>query len=60
MADIAQRNNEMWTDAAIRAARVRVPAGAPGICSECGDEVARVIGGRCAPCREPERAPRRW
>jgi hypothetical protein len=45
-----------YTDRAIRAARQPVPAGVAGECAECGDESLRLIGGRCAPCREPRRA----
>lgn len=60
VADIAQRNNEVWQEAAIRAAIVTVPAGVPGRCGECGDETLRLIDGLCAPCREPAPMPRRW
>lgn len=59
-ADRAQTQNEIWLDAAIRAARVAVPVGVPGRCATCGDEMPRLINGLCAPCREPARVPRRW
>jgi hypothetical protein len=45
-----------YTDRAIRAARQPVPAGVAGVCDECGDDSPRLVGGRCAPCREPKRA----
>lgn len=59
-ADMAQAQGEQMLEVALRAARVAVPAGVPGECEECGDETPRLIGGRCAPCREPVRVPRRW
>lgn len=60
IADRAQASTEPLLDAAIRAACVPVPAGEPGCCRECGDELPRLINGLCAPCREPARPPRRW
>ncbi len=60
LADIAQRNAEVWNDAAILAARVPVPVGEPGRCADCGDDLPRLINGLCAPCREPAPKPRRW
>ena len=63
MADVvdqAQRHEAAFLARAIRAARLAVPIGAPGICDDCGDESQRLVGGRCAPCREPRpRIPRR-
>ncbi|RSU21221.1 conjugal transfer protein TraR [Sphingomonas koreensis] len=60
LADLAQRNSEVFTEAAIFAARVPVAAGVAGICSDCGDDTLRLIDGKCAPCREPVRLPRRY
>lgn len=36
----------------IAAARVPVPAGVPGECEGCGRDSKRLVGGRCAPCRD--------
>jgi predicted amidophosphoribosyltransferase len=60
LADRAQQTSEVLLDAAIRAAARPIPAGEPGECSECGDALPRLVGGLCATCREPARAPRRW
>jgi hypothetical protein len=56
--DLAQHYAETMLAEAIRIARQPVPAGAPGTCSDCGDESPRLVDGRCAPCREP-RVPKR-
>lgn len=29
-----------------------IPAGEPGDCTECGEPSKRLVGGRCAPCRD--------
>lgn len=29
-----------------------IPVGEPGECKECGDNSPRLVGGRCAPCRD--------
>lgn len=59
--DLAQHFTEIATAAAIRAARQPVVAGVPGNCSECGDDMPRLVNGLCAPCREPSpRIPRRF
>lgn len=31
---------------------VHIPVGQPGECKECGDHSPRLVGGRCAPCRD--------
>lgn len=36
----------------IAAARVAVPAGVPGDCTDCGRAMPRLIGGRCGFCRD--------
>ncbi len=46
---------------AIAAARVPIPAGAPGECERCGEDMPRLVDGWCAPCRDGRRrvaAPR--
>jgi hypothetical protein len=58
MADIVDLANDLereHLERSLRAARVEVPAGVPGICSECGDDMPRLVGGRCAPCRDGRR-----
>lgn len=36
----------------IQAARQPVPVGVAGECRECGWASPRLVGGRCAPCRD--------
>jgi len=58
--DLAQHFADTLLASQIRAARQPVPAGLPGDCEDCGDASLRLVGGRCAPCREPKpRIPRR-
>ena len=59
--DLAQHYSETMLADAIRIARQPVPAGVAGECSDCGDDHPRLVGGLCAPCREPRpRPPRRY
>ena len=37
--------------------RSPLPAGAPGECDECGENMPRLVGGRCAFCRDGRRPP---
>ncbi|MAW99561.1 MAG: conjugal transfer protein TraR [Sphingomonas sp.] len=39
----------------IAAARRPFDPGQPGECAECGDDSPRLVGGRCAPCRDGRR-----
>lgn len=41
----------------LRAARAAVPAGIPGECEQCGEDMPRLVDGRCGYCRDG-RAPR--
>jgi RNA polymerase-binding transcription factor DksA len=55
MADEIDQANELASqhlDRSIRAARAPVPAGVPGQCEECGEEMPRLVGGRCGFCRD--------
>ena len=55
MADIADRGNDRAQeilDEAIAKARKELPAGTPGSCTECGTYSLRLVGGKCAPCRD--------
>lgn len=49
--DQQQRGDTYRIDAARRAAAA-IPAGEPGECDRCGDDMPRLVGGRCAPCRD--------
>lgn len=50
--DQAQLTEEMHRRAAISNAAQPIPRGEPGECSECGEYSPRLVGGRCAPCRD--------
>jgi RNA polymerase-binding transcription factor DksA len=39
----------------IAAARVPIPAGEPGECEDCGEEMPRLVNGRCGYCRDGRR-----
>ena len=41
----------------LRLARRPIPAGVPGECSQCFEDSARLVGGRCAYCRDGRRRP---
>lgn len=51
-ADEAAELVDLWTGAAIARARRPIPVGEPGECNECGEASARLVYGRCAPCRD--------
>lgn len=51
ISELAARRREN----AVRAAAAAIPTGAPGECEACGDEMPRLVGGRCAPCRDRKR-----
>lgn len=50
--DAAQEIENEHLARAIQAARVPVPVGAPGECDNCGEDMPRLVNGRCAPCRD--------
>jgi hypothetical protein len=50
--DLAAELQQLHLEQSLRAARAVIPAGALGECSECGEDMPRLIGGRCAPCRD--------
>lgn len=53
--DRQQELNEVENAAHVEAARRSVgeiPPGVPGVCRECGGDSKRLVGGRCAPCRD--------
>ena len=43
---------ELSLDKLIHSQRYNIPAGTPGECIDCGEYSPRLIGGRCAPCRD--------
>lgn len=51
-ADTAAERTEVYTSAAIQAARRPIALGVPGECSECLEQMPRLVNGRCAPCRD--------
>lgn len=60
MADVV----DMATDIAdehlargLRVARQPIPAGEPGECEQCFEDSPRLVGGRCAFCRDGRRRP---
>lgn len=44
----------------ISAARAAVPAGEPGECHECGEDMPRLVEGRCGFCRDGRVPPASW
>ena len=55
--DIANAVADAHLERSIRAARVPVPAGVPGECEQCGEDMPRLVARRCAPCRDGRRRP---
>ena len=50
--DAAQQLESEHLARSIRAALVPVPEGVPGECESCGEDMPRLVEGRCAPCRD--------
>jgi hypothetical protein len=60
MADVADRANDclqQHLDVTLRAAREPMPAGEPGECDGCGEQMPRLVDGRCGYCRDGRRRP---
>lgn len=58
MADDIDRANDIAAadlERGIRAARAEVPLGVAGECEECGEDMPRLIDGRCGYCRDGRR-----
>lgn len=53
--DLAVEISDLHLERSIRAARQPVPIGVPGECEKCFEESPRLVGGRCAPCRDGRR-----
>lgn len=61
MADEIDRANalaEADLERSIRAARQPIPAGVPGECDNCGDNMPRLVNGLCGYCRDGRRRSR--
>jgi RNA polymerase-binding transcription factor DksA len=41
--------------AAVRAASAQIERGQPGECASCGEDMPRLVGRLCAPCRDGRR-----
>lgn len=44
--------NEQHFQRSLLAARQPVPVGVAGECDDCGEDSPRLVGGRCARCRD--------
>lgn len=42
----------LYIDAMLHSFRYTLPVGSPGECDECGEYSPRLLGGRCAVCRD--------
>lgn len=56
-ADIANAQAEVRVAAAISRVDGAIPAGAPGICEDCGEAMPRLVDGLCGFCRDGRRPP---
>lgn len=53
IADAAAERVDAYHELALRRVlSIPVAAGEPGECSECGEDSPRLVGGRCARCRD--------
>ena len=58
MADQIDEANEIAEEHLKRslvAARAPIPVGEPGECEECGEQMPRLVEGRCGFCRDGRR-----
>ena len=52
-ADRAAEQTDFWLRSHIHAATsLPIQPGVPGECDRCGDDMPRLVGGLCAPCRD--------
>lgn len=54
--DREQHDRELCIEHARRVA-ADIPVGEPGQCERCGDDLMRLVGGACAPCRTRYKLP---
>jgi hypothetical protein len=60
MADEADRANDVAAqqlERSIRLAQASVPTGEPGECEQCGEDMPRLVAGRCGYCRDGRQNP---
>lgn len=58
--DFATELNAAHLEKSISAARAPVAAGIAGECDECGEDMPRLVHGRCGFCRDGRRPPPGW
>lgn len=61
--DLANDQVDRVTALAEQQARQRaaqIPIGEPGECSVCGEDMPRLVYGRCAPCRDGRQRDPTW
>lgn len=52
-----QQRGDAYRIDAVRAAAAKIPAGEPGECDRCSEDMPRLVDGVCAPCRDGRRRP---
>ncbi|MCG7348953.1 conjugal transfer protein TraR [Sphingomonas sp. ACRSK] len=60
MADEVDQANaiaEAHLERSLAAARAPIPAGQPGECEQCGEDMPRLVDGRCGYCRDGRKRP---
>lgn len=55
--DFATDLQQEHLERSIRAARAPIPVGVAGECQQCGEDMPRLVEGRCAPCRDGRNPP---
>lgn len=55
--DFATELTAAQLEKSVRAARAPIPAGIPGECEGCGEDMPRLVEGRCGYCRDGRRPP---
>jgi hypothetical protein len=53
--DQAEQLQREHLERSVRAAVQPIPLGVPGECENCGEDMPRLVNGRCAPCRDGRR-----
>lgn len=55
--DHANAITEAHLERSLAAARAPIPAGQPGECEQCGEDMPRLVDGRCGYCRDGRSRP---